>query len=1052
MGHSLNIKDTDVKVLGRTVSITTDNTFAAAEQLVDESFNPNVKYSGAFEDNSQWTINRLLKSKIDALSDGIPSDINPASTESYGIVRLASGTNDPDDYDVVTMNLFRPVYGDVENNKTRLAKLEECCEEVQEFIKKKDVPEIINIIPNTTMENDMVTQRDGETESMLSCDIKAAPGYYIKKCYGVTSDNVEYVAVPPVGPYPTKRTIIGHSPDELQHDIYIEGETERLPGQYKTITIIGDGVTQKAYPVSASSQNFEFTITPDVGYQRGPIIQQIDDFQKITVGPGGVTINFTGGTGANRDVITGVVQGTLSDDVTINTNDFYIKIVAGLKLDLQHCSVELQDANNKSLINVTPAMGIETDLHGSVKYRENLIGDITVDEDYTLKSVKVFADYDDYHKDYDVNLTGMHLSVSDIQFDFFDAVDIIQEHFTATTVAAETILQQLIDSIEGMKYGPIITLQIIAERVQTCSITYNGSNYNTTNNATQVVYGDSYSTTITPASGYKIDSVTVTMNGTPINQAWDRTTGKLTIGSVTGPVVITVNTSSNAPQTVQYNVTYQYSGLVRGNVNFGGNNGQPINVVTSGNKYNCTIVPVTDYYISSATIKTTSGGQVVASTYTNNILTSTNNITEDITVVITGGKNNFKSEFEVYGCGYDVNAAKDIITSYSDGGTVHMKITSAGPDWTIDTANIVATVYDPSIGLTFETDLTNSRMQRYIVDETAPNLSFDVTTGNGNRTINITVPDNLLYGLVVYQIPVLWNGQTKTMKIYQNISNEKGAALSPGYTASPYTMDYRSVDADPADQIIPSAYHKFPKDWEIKTEDVDGYTVDTNLMMITQTATGMTWGVNRLSGFDTDLLQLTHVNNANDSGLQPPSMSFQDPIRLQIDLTGAQDQELNLWKAYDTTSMSSYGNTTISADTNTFFIKSAITSDGQSVTNQSDTQASIDITGFGNSLHGDNKSVTVKLNNVDLTDKTVTVFYKPISLDSGVVYEMDDEHAEGILSQIVATNDESMGSRHITDPITINTSDNTVTFYLKGGLIVPSNSSQYLWTYRIKIS
>jgi len=103
-------------------------------------------------------------------------------------------------------------------------------------------------------------------------------------------------------------------------------------------------------------------------------------------------------------------------------------------------------------------MGIETDLHGSVKYRENLIGDITVDEDYTLKSVKVFADYHGYHKDYDVNLTGMHLSVSDIQFDFFDAVDIIQEHFTATTTAAENILQQLIDSIEGMKYGPIITL------------------------------------------------------------------------------------------------------------------------------------------------------------------------------------------------------------------------------------------------------------------------------------------------------------------------------------------------------------------------------------------------------------------------------------------------------------------------------------------------------------------------------------------------------------------------------------------------------------------
>jgi len=165
------------------------------------------------------------------------------------------------------------------------------------------------------------------------------------------------------------------------------------------------------------------------------------------------------------------------------------------------------------------------------------------------------------------------------------------------------------------------------------------------------VYGDSYSTTITPASGYKIDSVTVTMNGTPINQAWDKTTGKLTIGSVTGPVVITVSTSSNVPQTVQYNVTYVYTGLTQANVKFGSNGaGQPIAVVTSGNKYSCTMAPATGYHISSATIKTTSGGQVVASTYTNNILTSTNNITENITVTITGGANEFIAS--IYPTGY----------------------------------------------------------------------------------------------------------------------------------------------------------------------------------------------------------------------------------------------------------------------------------------------------------------------------------------------------------------------------------------------------------------
>lgn len=165
MGHSLNIKDTDVKVLGRTVSITTDNTFAAAEQLVDESFNPNVKYSGAFEDNSQWTINRLLKSKIDALSDGIPSDINPASTESYGIVRLASGNNDSDPWDVVTMNLFKPFYTDFYDDsldssgfwfkgvKPTVDLLKQCCTEVKQRIEtlEKKNPDVINLVEHTTL-------------------------------------------------------------------------------------------------------------------------------------------------------------------------------------------------------------------------------------------------------------------------------------------------------------------------------------------------------------------------------------------------------------------------------------------------------------------------------------------------------------------------------------------------------------------------------------------------------------------------------------------------------------------------------------------------------------------------------------------------------------------------------------------------------------------------------------------------------------------------------------------------------------------------------------
>ena len=62
---------------------------------------------------------------------------------------------------------------------------------------------------------------------------------------------------------------------------------------------------------------------------------------------------------------------------------------------------------------------------------------------------------------------------------------------------------------------------------------------------TSIEDGEAFSATLTADSGYTLGTVTVTMGGTDISStAWDSTTGKVTIASVTGNVVITATAST----------------------------------------------------------------------------------------------------------------------------------------------------------------------------------------------------------------------------------------------------------------------------------------------------------------------------------------------------------------------------------------------------------------------------------------------------------------------------------------------------------------------------
>nr|DAF74030.1 MAG TPA: hypothetical protein [Bacteriophage sp.] len=79
---------------------------------------------------------------------------------------------------------------------------------------------------------------------------------------------------------------------------------------------------------------------------------------------------------------------------------------------------------------------------------------------------------------------------------------------------------------------------------ETWSITNTLTNATTSNSATSVTKGGSYSATITAEEGYTISIVTVTMGGTDIT-ATAYANGVITIASVTGNVTITVETTAS---------------------------------------------------------------------------------------------------------------------------------------------------------------------------------------------------------------------------------------------------------------------------------------------------------------------------------------------------------------------------------------------------------------------------------------------------------------------------------------------------------------------------
>lgn len=196
--------------------------------------------------------------------------------------------------------------------------------------------------------------------------------------------------------------------------------------------------------------------------------------------------------------------------------------------------------------------------------------------------------------------------------------------YTTNQSANITALESALASSEsgGESGGDIPT-------VTTYTITNNLTNCVNSNTETTVAENSSYVTTITPSDGYTLTdaSVNITMGGIDITST-AYSNGTINIASVTGDVVITINTMQ-IPQTIYYTITNNLTNCT--------SNNNKTNT-QENTSYTATISPSSGYTLTDASISVTMGGVDVTSTVYNNGVINISSVTGDVVITISAVK------------------------------------------------------------------------------------------------------------------------------------------------------------------------------------------------------------------------------------------------------------------------------------------------------------------------------------------------------------------------------------------------------------------------------
>lgn len=126
----------------------------------------------------------------------------------------------------------------------------------------------------------------------------------------------------------------------------------------------------------------------------------------------------------------------------------------------------------------------------------------------------------------------------------------------------------------------------------TYTVTNNLSNASTSNSATSVKKGTSYSATITASSGYRLKSVTVIMGGVDITSSV-YSNGRISISDVTGNISITVTTEYITSEITTYTITNNLSHA---------RNSNTATTIEEKSSYTATITADSNYRIKNVTV------------------------------------------------------------------------------------------------------------------------------------------------------------------------------------------------------------------------------------------------------------------------------------------------------------------------------------------------------------------------------------------------------------------------------------------------------------------
>ena len=138
---------------------------------------------------------------------------------------------------------------------------------------------------------------------------------------------------------------------------------------------------------------------------------------------------------------------------------------------------------------------------------------------------------------------------------------------------------------------PLLHLEAALCHRNIYTVTFNGDHVTVDNQTTQILSGDSYQAVLTPASGYELSSVTVTMDGVDVTESV-YSAGNISIPGLTGDVVITAAAKATA--------TLRMDCIAKGTVSYVSSSGLQINATSP---LQATLLPVGQYLKAGETYR-----------------------------------------------------------------------------------------------------------------------------------------------------------------------------------------------------------------------------------------------------------------------------------------------------------------------------------------------------------------------------------------------------------------------------------------------------------------